>query len=215
MDLALEEPELSPRELAVTFTDTKKYFVSEASVYRLLKSNDLITSPAYIVIKAADEFNDKTTAPNQMRQTDFTYLKLIGRGWLYLSTILDDYLRYVIGWKLCGNMRAEDVTDTLDIALAGAVRGTWLELTWLPSQRERMTNPSPFRYFKTSPEIIRLAVMLYLRFPLSLRNVEDLLRERGIEISHETVPYWWNRFGPMFAALIRSKRVEAMRAHRH
>ena len=68
-----------------------------------------------------------------MRQTDFTYLKLIGRGWLYLSTILDDYLRYVIGWKLCGNMRAEDVTDTLDIALAGAVRGTWLELTWLPS----------------------------------------------------------------------------------
>ena len=57
--------------------------------------------------------------------------------------------------------------------------------------------------------------MLYLRFPLSLRNVEDLLHERGIEISHETVPYWWNRFGPMFAALIRSKRVEAMRAHRH
>ena len=57
--------------------------------------------------------------------------------------------------------------------------------------------------------------MLYLRFPLSLRNVEDLLHEWGIEISHETVPYWWNRFGPMFAALIRSKRVEAMRAQRH
>ena len=64
--LALEEPELSPRELAVRFTDTEKYFVSEASVYRLLKSHDLITSPAYIVIKAADEFKDKTTAPNQM-----------------------------------------------------------------------------------------------------------------------------------------------------
>ena len=78
-----------------------------------------------------------------------------------------------------------------------------------------MTNRSPFRYFKTSPEIIRLAVMLYIRFPLSLRNVEDLLHERGIEISHETVRYWWNRFGPMFAAELRRKRVERMRGHKH
>jgi putative transposase len=71
-----------------------------------------------------------------------------------------------------------------------------------------MTKRSPFRYFKTSPEIIRLAVILNIRFPLSLRNVEDLLHERGIEIIHETVRYWWNRFGPMFAAEIRGKRVE-------
>lgn len=75
-----------------------------------------------------------------------------------------------------------------------------------------MTKPSPFRYFKTSPEIIRLAVMLYVRFPLSLRNVEDLLHERGIDVSHETVRFWWNRFGPMFAAEIRRKRVRRMRA---
>jgi putative transposase len=67
----------------------------------------------------------------------------------------------------------------------------------------------------TSPEIIRQAVMLYVRFPLSLRNVEDLLHERGIDICHETVRYWWNRFGPIFAADIRGKRVEAMRACRH
>jgi putative transposase len=79
----------------------------------------------------------------------------------------------------------------------------------------RMTKLSPFRYFKTSPEIIRLAVMLYIRFPLSLRNVEDLLHERGIEISHETVRFWWNRFGPIFAAEIRRKRVDAMRRQRH
>ena len=76
-----------------------------------------------------------------------------------------------------------------------------------------MRKHSQFRYFKTSPEIIRLAVMLYVRFPLSLRNVEDLLHERGIEISHETVRFWWNRFGPLFAAEIRKKRVSQMRAY--
>ena len=70
-----------------------------------------------------------------------------------------------------------------------------------------MTKRSPFCYFKTSPEIIRLAVMMYVRFPLSLRNVEDLLHERGIDISYETVRFWWNRFGPLFAAEIRKKRV--------
>ena len=115
--LALDEPTLSPRELAVRFTDTERYFVSEASVYRLLKAHDLITSPAFIVMKAADEFKDKTTAPNQLWQTDFTYLKVIGWGWFYLSTVLDDFSRYIIAWKLCTTMKAEDVTDTLNLAL--------------------------------------------------------------------------------------------------
>jgi len=78
-----------------------------------------------------------------------------------------------------------------------------------------MTRPAIFRYFKTSPEIIRVAVMMYVRFPLSLRNVEDLLHERGIDITHETVRVWWGRFGQIFAAEIRRGRVEAMRAHRH
>ena len=76
-----------------------------------------------------------------------------------------------------------------------------------------MKKRSPFRYFKTSPEIIRLAVMLYVRFPLSLRNVEDLLHERGIDVSHETIRFWWNRFGPMFAAEIRRKRIGGMRCY--
>ncbi|WP_137703376.1 IS6 family transposase [Marimonas lutisalis] len=75
-----------------------------------------------------------------------------------------------------------------------------------------MTKRSPFKYFKTSPEIIRLAVMLYVRFPLSLRNVEDLLHERGIDVSHETIRFWWNRFGPMFASEIRRRRVQQLRA---
>lgn len=116
-DLALKESDLSPRELAVQFTDAERYFVSEASVYRILKSYDLITSPAYVVLSAADEFRDKTTRPNQLWQTDFTYLKVIGWGWFYLSTILDDFSRYIIAWKLCTTMKSGDVTDTLDLAL--------------------------------------------------------------------------------------------------
>jgi transposase InsO family protein len=117
VEMALDYPELSPREIAVRFTDTKKYFVSEASVYRHLKAQDLITSPAFVVIKAAEAFTDKTTAINEMWQTDFTYFKIIGWGWYYLSTILDDYSRYIIAWKLCTSMKAGDVTDTLDLAL--------------------------------------------------------------------------------------------------
>jgi putative transposase len=117
IQLALDEPALSPRELAVRFTDSQSYFVSEASVYRLLKAHDLIASPAFIVIKAADAFKDKTTAPNQLWQTDFTYLKVIGWGWFYLSTVLDDFSRYIVAWKLCTTMKAEDVTATLDLAL--------------------------------------------------------------------------------------------------
>jgi putative transposase len=120
VDLALDQPELSPRELAVRFTDEEKYFVSEASVYRLLKAHDLITSPAYIVIKAADEFKDKTSAPNQLWQTDFTYLKITGWGWYYLSTVLDDFSRFIVAWKLGATMKAQDVTDTLDLALAAS-----------------------------------------------------------------------------------------------
>ena len=120
IDLALEHPELSPRELAVRFTDENRYFVSEASVYRLLKAQDLITSPAYVVIKAANEFKDKTTAINQLWQTDFTYLKITGWGWYYLSTVLDDFSRYIVAWRLGPTVCASDVTATLDQALAAS-----------------------------------------------------------------------------------------------
>ncbi len=124
---ALEAPELSPRELAIRFADREKDFVSEASVYRLLKAHDLITSPAFVVVKAAEAFTEQTTATNQLWQTDLTYLKVAGHaggvlsdGWLYLSTILDDYSRFIVAWKLCTTMRAGDVTDTLDMALAAS-----------------------------------------------------------------------------------------------
>ena len=120
IEMALEYSELSPRELAVRFTDERRYFVSEATVYRLLKAHDLITSPACVVIKAANEFHTKTTRANEMWQTDFTYFKIIGWGWIYLSTVLDDFSRYIIAWKLCTTMKAADVTDTLDMALAAS-----------------------------------------------------------------------------------------------
>src|SRR6201989_2191476 len=126
VQLALDEPELSPRDMATRFTDAQRYFVSESSVYRLLKAHDLITSPAFIVMKAADRFKDQTTAPNQLWQTDFTYLKVIGWGWFYLSTVLDDFSRYIIAWKLCTTMKAEDVTATLEMTLdaAGVARAS-------------------------------------------------------------------------------------------
>ena len=85
-----------------------------------MKAQDLIATPAFRVMTAADEFKDKTTAVNQLWQTDFTYLKVIGWGWFYLSTILDDFSRYVIAWKLCTTMKARDVTDTLELALTAA-----------------------------------------------------------------------------------------------
>ena len=82
------------------------------------------------------------------------------------------------------------------------------------SRKSRAKPPSPFRCFNSSPEVIRLVVMMYVRFPLSLRNVEDLLFERGIDLCHETVRMWWNRFGPMFAGDIRRQRVSRMRGFR-
>jgi len=118
IDLALTEPQLSPRDLAVTYTDDNSYFVSESSVYRLLKAQDLITSPAYILMQAADKFAHPTLRVNEMWQTDFTYFKIIGWGWYYLSTVLDDYSRFIVAWRLCTTMSALDVSNTLDDARA-------------------------------------------------------------------------------------------------
>ena len=120
IEFALEHEALSTRELAIKYTDEKRYFISESSAYRILKAADLITAPNYVVIKAAEEFKDKTTVINQMWQTDFTYFKIIGWGWYYLSTILDDYSRYIIAWKRCSTMRASDVTETIELALSAS-----------------------------------------------------------------------------------------------
>ena len=117
VETALDCPEMSPRELAWHITDTKGTFISESSVYRILKSYDLVTSPAYFVLEAADEFRHKTKGIHELWQTDFTYLKVTGWGWYYLSTILDDFSRYIIAWKLTKSMSAQDVKNTLDLAV--------------------------------------------------------------------------------------------------
>ena len=117
VETALEHPEKSSREVACLMTDTHKRFISESSAYRILKAKGLITSPAFMLSHAADEYKDKTARVNEMWQTDFTYFKIAGWGWYYLSTILDDYSRFIISSKLCKTMKAADVRESMDDAL--------------------------------------------------------------------------------------------------
>jgi putative transposase len=116
--IALDYPEKSPRQLAWHITDTMGYYISESSVYRILKAFDLITSPSYIVMTAGDKFQHPTSRVHELWQTDFTYLKVVGWGWYYLGSVLDDYSRYVIAWKLFTSMEAGDVMELLDMAVA-------------------------------------------------------------------------------------------------
>jgi transposase InsO family protein len=117
VDVALERPDQSPRQLAWHFTDEKHYFISESSIYRILKSYDLITSPVFDIVKASDKFKNPTKRVNEMWQTDFTQFKVMGWGWYYLCTVLDDFSRYIIAWRLAPTMAATDVQETLLLAV--------------------------------------------------------------------------------------------------
>lgn len=118
VETALEHPEQSPREVACHFTHTRQYFISEPSAYRILKAHDLVTSPAFIVITTDSKFKHPTKRVNELWQTDFTQFRVVGWGYYYLSTVLDDFSRYIIAYKLTTGMAATDVQDTLDIAVA-------------------------------------------------------------------------------------------------
>ena len=115
--IALEHPEKSPRELAWYITDTQRYYISESTVYRILKAHDLVTSPVYTLITARDKFPQPTRAINELWQTDFTWFKVVHWGWYYLSTVLDDYSRYILAWRLCRGMATADVQQTLEDAI--------------------------------------------------------------------------------------------------
>jgi transposase InsO family protein len=117
VDLALEHPDKSPRQLAWRFTDREGNFISESSVYRILKGFDLVASPAFLMVPASDQFEHPSTRVNELWQTDFTHFKVQGWGWYYLSTVLDDYSRYILAWKLTTTMGSEDVKETLEMAL--------------------------------------------------------------------------------------------------
>ncbi len=120
VELALEYPDQSSRQLAWQFTDENGYFISESSVYRILKAYDLLENPAFEIIPVKDKFEKPTKRVNEMWQTDFTQFKILGWGWYYLSTVLDDYSRYILAWKLTPTMNAQDVQDTLEVALEKA-----------------------------------------------------------------------------------------------
>jgi transposase InsO family protein len=120
VEIALEYTELSPRELSCKLSDTKGIFISESSVYRILKARGLITTPSHILLAAGNEFSQKTCFVHEMWQTDFTYFKILGWGWYYLSTVLDDHSRYIVHWELCKTMKTEDVQRTITRALEAA-----------------------------------------------------------------------------------------------
>ena len=117
VDLALQHPEKSSRQLAWHFVDKMKYFISESSVYRILKGFDLVQSPAFEMVSVRDKFEKPTKRVHELWQTDFTHFKVLDWGWYYLSTILDDYSRYIIAWKLAPTMATSDVEETLELAL--------------------------------------------------------------------------------------------------
>jgi len=117
--LALAHPDKSSRQIAWLFTDLHGYFVSESSVYRILKGFDLLQSPVFHMLPAREKFEKPTRRVHELRQTDFTQFKVFNHwGWYYLSTILDDYSRYIIAWRLSARMGADDVEETLKMALA-------------------------------------------------------------------------------------------------
>jgi putative transposase len=117
VDLALNHPEESSRQLAWRYTDEEDSFISESSVYRILKGYDLIASPVFQLVTAKDRFDKPTRRVNEMWQTDFTYFKVVGWGWYYLCSVLDDYSRYILAWRLSKTMGSDDVQATLDMAL--------------------------------------------------------------------------------------------------
>ncbi len=117
VELALAHPAKSPRQLSWLFVDEMGYFLSESSVYRILKGFDLVASPAFHMVPAKDKFEKPTRRVNELWQSDFTQFKVLDWGYYYLSSVLDDYSRYILAWQLSPTMTATDVQETLEKAL--------------------------------------------------------------------------------------------------
>lgn len=208
--LALEEPTLSPRELAYHIQDKKGWFISESSVYRILKARGLITSPAYLLMQAEKAFKDKTSEVNQMWQTDFTYLKVVGWGWYYLSTVMDDYSRFILSWELCPTMKATDAKNSIEKALsfAGLTKeeapkllsdngssyiahdfGHFLDQVGITHIRGRPNHPQTQgkieRYHRSIKNVIKLETHF---FPDQLRErIEEFVQYYNYQRYHESI----------------------------
>jgi len=191
VDIALEEPDKSPRELACHITDKYEYFISESSVYRILKSYDLITSPAFILMSAGDKFKNPTRRVNELWQTDFTYFRIVGWGWYYLSTVLDDYSRYIISWKLTDSMTAEDVKDTLDLAIAK----TGIDKVKLKHKPRLLSDNGPSYLSKDLKEYLDQKQMDHTRgapyHPMTQGKIERYHRTMKNVVKLDTYYYPW------------------------
>lgn len=120
VELALEHPEITARELSVKLLEESGLFISESSYYRILRAAGLLERIEHDFVWAANEYKHKTQFPNEMWQTDFTHFKVKGFGCYYLCTVLDDYSRYIIHWELCSSMSAQDVARSIDQAMLKA-----------------------------------------------------------------------------------------------
>lgn len=191
IQLALEYPEKSPRELAWYVTDTEGYFISESSVYRILKAFDLITSPAYIVMSASDKFKHPTKRINELWQTDFTYFKITGWGWYYLSTILDDYSRYIIAWKLFTTMSSGDVKELLELA----IRKTGIDKIKVVHRPRLLSDNGPCYISKELKEYLRQQSVSHTRgkpfHPMTQGKIERFHRsmKNVINLNHYYFPW--------------------------
>jgi putative transposase len=116
VELDLEHPDKSPRQIAWHFTESEGYFISESSVYRILKGYGLVASPVLLIVPAKGKFENPKKNVNKMWQTDFTQFKVLNWGWYYLSNILNDYSRYILDWKMTTTMGVDDVKETLEMA---------------------------------------------------------------------------------------------------
>ena len=191
VEIALEEPDMSPRELSYHITDKYQYFMSESSVYRILKSYDLITSPAFILMSAGDKFKNPTKRVNELWQTDFTYFRIIGWGWYYLSSVLDDYSRYIISWKLTKSMMAEDVKDTLDLA----IEKTGIEQVKVKHKPRLLSDNGPSYLSKDLKEYLAQKQMTHTRgapyHPMTQGKIERYHRtmKNVVKLDHYYFPW--------------------------
>ncbi len=191
VQLALEYPERSPRELACHITDKEGYFISESSVYRILKAFDLITSPAYIVLSASDKFKHPTRRVNELWQTDFTFFKITGWGWYYLSTILDDYSRYIIAWKLFTTMSSGDVKELLEMA----IKKTGVDKVKIVHRPRLLSDNGPCYISKELKEYLKQQYLSHTRgqpfHPMTQGKIERFHRSMKniINLNHYYLPW--------------------------